>query len=207
MKLSVMILALLLAASALFAQGFGGFGGGMFGAAGGNTILLNTPKGLFALRTGVLVKFDIATLKPVDVYSLFGDAPEQPKDMTDRTAVQKYYQDIMRRQAPAVMLATDDSLLIVIGDGFARLNQDTLKVDATADLRVPGATDAAAGMPRMPEGAPSYILVGNTLYLMRSKEMMAISIMDGKIQRTNLPKELLPADMSAAHGNRGGGNN
>jgi hypothetical protein len=202
---------LLLATGALFAQGFGG---GMPGGNSGNPLMVSTPKGLFALRGGVLAKFNPTTLKSEQIFELFGPMPERPANATDRDAMQKYFTELQRRNAPPVMLVKDNSLLIVIGDGFARLEQDTLKVEATGDLRAPGAAAPAGGRGRA-EGAPGYLLVNNTLFLMRGTELLSVSVTDGKVlARSPLPKELQPQAMTlpnmggrdAGRGGRAGGN-
>ena len=198
MKSLVMFGLMLLAASALFAQGYGGMGGG-------NALLVNTPKGLFALRAGVLAKYDAATLKPLAVFPLFGAAPEAPGANADRTAYQAYFAEMARRTVPAVMIPKDDSLLIIIGDAYARINQETMKVEAKQDLHTPGATADAGGRTQT-EPAPGYVMAGNTLYLLRGKEMLALSISDGKIlDRSPLPKELQTLQMNGMGRRTGGG--
>lgn len=196
-------LLLVLATGILFAQGFGG---GMPGGNSGNTLLVNSPKGLFALRAGVLAKFDAATLKSALVFELFGPMPERPTDNNNRDAMQKYVTELQRRMAPPIMLVKDDALLVVIGDGFARINQDTLKVEATADLSPPGApvaADAGRGF-RNTDIVPGYLLVNNTLFLMRGTELLSLSVTDGKIlARTPLPKELQPLQLNLPAGGRG----
>jgi hypothetical protein len=214
-----MILIVALATGVLFAQGQGGGpgaggpGGGMgmgfrgmgMGAFGGTTTMVKTDKGLFVLRAGVLAEFDLTTLQKVQEMQLFGPAPERPTDMTDQVAMTKYVTDMARRAAPGVLLVKGDSLLLVIGDNFAKISQRTLKVEASASLAAPSAeTDAAAG-PQI-EGAPGTLLVDNTLYLMRSKEILAISVTDGKIlTRSILPKELQPAQGGGMGGRAFGG--
>jgi len=199
------VMILLLAAGAIFAQGFGG---GM--PMGGNTLMVNTPKGLYALRAGVLAKFNPTTLKTDQVFELFGAMPTPPAAGADRTAMQTYFTELQRRNAPPIMLVKDDSLIVVIGDSFGRFNQDTLKAEATANLAAPGAAAPAAGGRTRGEGEPGYLLVNNTLFLMRGTELLSINVTDGKIlARTALPKELQPQQMNfpmGGGGNRGGGN-
>jgi hypothetical protein len=187
-----MAVTLLCAAGALFAQGFNMMGGGNV-----NTIMLKTDKGLFALRNAILVKYDATTLQQVGEFQIFGPAPTMPGDRTDQQAMQDYRTAVQKRQGPAVMIASKDSLLIVIGDGFGRINMDTLKPEAKSSLVAP--VDANAVTPATParaatEPTPGYVLSDNTLYLMRGKEVLAINITDGTIlARTALPAELQPA--------------
>jgi len=191
----------MLATSSLFAQGFGG----RQGSGAMTTLMLNTPKGLFTLRSGVLAKYDLATLQPVKTLALFGAAPELPAGNAQRADRDKYYAEIAKRNAPAIMLTTKDGgLIIVIGDGFARINQDTLKVDASSSLVDPKAPPVDPNAPRAIEPVPGYLLVDTTLYLMRGKEMLAVNTTDGKVStRSALPKELLPLPMPSFQ--RGGG--
>ncbi len=196
MRILMVAIALAVAATSVFAQGFGG---GIPGAPGGGTILLNTDKGLFALRAGVVAKYDTTTLKEVQTLPLLGPAPEAPTDFQDREAMQQYRQAMQMRQN-ALMIANADSLLIVIGDHFYRVNQETLKSDATADLH---AADAAAGAP---EPVPGYALAGNTLFLMRGKEMLSLNITDGKIlARAPLSKAMQSAPPMGARPPRNNG--
>jgi hypothetical protein len=188
-----MIVFAILAATAVFAQGMGGRVP-MGGDDGGDTLMLQTNKGLFALRSGVLAKYTVNPLKQAEVLQLFGPAPEMPPDATDRTAMQKYATEMQRRRAPAIMLSQDNALLLIVGDGFARINQDTLEVEAVADLRpaAPAGGDGTATTgARRPEPAPGYLLDKHTLYLVRNTEILALSITDGKIlSRLPLPKEM-----------------
>jgi len=195
--LSLMMLALLLTSGALWAQGMGGLLGGTSAA-----VMVNTDKGLFALRNGVLAKYDVATLKQTGTYPLFGALPDAPKVTTDVKAMQDYQTDVQRRQAPAIMLVKDDMLLIVIGDAFARVNQETMKMEASADLKAPvKPADTTTAQPTQPvmrrvyEPAPTALVAGTTLFLMKNTELLAIAIADGKVTRTDLPKEMQPIQM------------
>jgi len=194
------VLILLLAAGALLAQGPGG--GGM--QVTGNTLMVTTPKGLFVLRNGVLGKFDPATLKSVMTLELFGPLPAAPA-AGDRDARQAYSTEVQKRMAAPILLVKDNALLIVIGDGLARIDQDTLKSDALT-LNSPNAP-APTGQFRQ-EGAPGYLLLGNTLYLMRGTEILSIDVANMKIlARGPLPKELQPLQFNFGGGFGGGGNN
>ena len=203
-QLVLVTLTLLLAAGAVLAQGPGGMMGG-----GGAAVLVNTPKGLFALRGGVLAKIDLTTMQTKQDFPLFGAMPAAPAVDADQATRMQYYSEMQKRNAPAIMFATGDSLVVVIGDNFARLNQETFKVETTADLSplTKAAETTGNGGFRMPEPAPGYLQVGNTLYLMRSQEMLSISITDGKIlARASLPKELQPVQRNFGGGGRNGGN-
>ncbi|HEX2948122.1 MAG TPA: hypothetical protein VHV83_00890 [Armatimonadota bacterium] len=207
MRYFILMVGLMLASIPLLAQGFGRMP--MMNMGGGNTVMVSSTKGLFALRNGVIVKYTISPFQQAQELQLFGAAPQAPTDTTDQAAMQKYYADVQRRVASAIMLVKDNSLLVVIGDGFARINQDTLAVEATGDLRSQEAIDGIATTGRnamaLAEGAVSYLLVDNTLYLMRGTEMLAISITDGKATHVALPKELQPMQMAMPQmGNRGG---
>lgn len=196
MRTMLVMSMLLLAAGALFAQV----------AQSGGALMVNTPKGIYALRGGVLAHIDVATLKADKEMLLFDKMPAPPADGADNATRMAYFAEIQKRNAPALLLVKDNSLLIVIGDGFARVNQDTLKSEASASLKDPNeAPDPNQGRFVRQEPAPGYLLVGNTLFLMRSKEMMAINITDGKIiTRAPLPADLQPVQYTG-RGNGGGG--
>lgn len=204
--LVITLLAVVCATGALFAQAPAPGGTMTIGAPAGSTLMVQTPKGLFALRAGVLAKYDIKTLTLGKLISFFGPAPEVPKEGADRAAMMKYWAEMQRRQAPAILIAKDNSLLLIIGDGFARVNQDTLLMEASADFSTPATAEAAGGQTmRMNEGAPGYMLIDNTLILMRSKEIISISITDGKFVRKPLPVELQPITVNFNMGGRGPG--
>jgi len=200
------VLLLLLAAGAVLAQGFGGM------QASGDTLIVTTPKGLFALRNGVLGKFDPATLKSTAMLELFGPLPAPPANDATREARAAYSNEVQKRLAPPIMLVKDNALLVIIGDGFARIDQDTFKSDAL-DLRNPNAP-AATGRGFRQEGQPGYLLAGDTLYLMRGTEILSIDVAKVKLNtRGPLPKELQPLQLNFGGfggnrpgGNRGGGN-
>jgi len=167
-----------------------------------------TPNGLFALRSGVLVKFNAATLQQEQIFELFGKVPTPPA-ANDAAARQVYFADMQRRQAPALLIPRENDLLVIIGDGFARINQMTLAVEANADLAAAQPAPNAGGFRQEP--APGYVMHDNTLYLMRNREILALSITDGKIlSRTALPQELQPLPQAGNQGmrpNNPGGNN
>lgn len=196
------VLMLMLAAGAVLAQAPGG--GGM--QASGDTLMVTTPKGLFVLRNGVLAKFDPVTLKSGPVLELFGPMPAPPGQNATREERQAYNNEVQKRMAPPIMLVKDNALLVVIGDGFARIDQDTFKSDAL-DLRNPNAAPAA-GRGFRQEGAPGYLLVGDTLYLLRGTELISIDVAKVKLNaRGPLPKEMQPIQFNIGGfgGNRPGG--
>ncbi len=216
MKRFVMMSLLLVAtAGLLLAQVTGS--GTLTGPTSGSTVMVNTGKGLFALRAGVVAKYDFASLKLVKQLELFGNMPAAPTvDNTDRTASQAYYTALQVRMAPAIMIAKDSSLLIVIGDHFARISQETLKVEAKGDLspavKPAATTDTTGGRGGMRggmggfEAVPGYLLAGNVLCLMRSTEMLSVSITTGKVlARSALPKILQPQNPFAGMRGRNGG--
>ena len=174
---------------------------------GGGTNMVCTDRGLFVLRNGVLAKYDLATLKAPEVFELFGPAPAMPTDATDRTAVQAYQTEMQRRLAPGLLLTHDNSLLVIVGNGFARINQDTLAVEATADLTPPAAATAAPGTGRAPEAAPAAQVQGDNLYLARTSEVLALNLKTGAIVgRAAVPEDMLPRSFGGGMGgNRGGG--
>jgi hypothetical protein len=191
-----------LTTGALFAQG-----GMMPGADNGSTVMLNTDKALFVFRNAALVKYDLPTLKPNLVLPLI-PTPEAPAEGADGAARMKYYTELAKVRTPALLLAREKSLLLVMGDAFYRISQETLQIEAQADMKTPEAAGApATTMMRATEPVPNYLLEGTTLYLVRSKELLTLNVMDGKIQsRQALPKELQPLQMGGFRGTRGGEN-
>jgi hypothetical protein len=197
MRYLMLLLAVLLTIVPLCAQGGPGM---MFmgqGTGSSTTLTVNTTHGLFVLRSGVLAKYAMDPLKQVQVLQLFGSTPEMPTDMTDSAAMQKYMAALQRRQAPAIMLVKNNALLVVIGNGFARINQETLQIEVQTDLAATPPANEAPGASRAADTAVSgYLLVENTLYLPRNTELLAVSVTDGKVlSRLALPQEMQPAPM------------
>ena len=203
--LPLVIVAVILSASFVFAQEY--MGDMPREASAGGTQMLYSPHGLFVLRTGVLAKYDLQTLQEVRVFELFGPTPELPEDSTDRAGMQAYFAEMQRHMAPALMLPYEDSLLIIVGNGFARIDQETLKVEATADLTMPEegeGTESGRDL-SWAQPAPTYLLVGETIYLTRSKEILALGVTEGEILgRAPLPEKMQSAPMSGFRGMRGG---
>ena len=201
----LVVAAVVLSASGLFAQGY--TGGMPRTGPVGSTQMVYTSHGLFVLRAGVLAKYDPQTLQEVQMFELFGPAPQLPQDSADQAAMQAYFAEMQRRLAPALMLTHEDSLLIIVGNGFARIDQKTLQVQATADLTMPqeGAGAESGQRLRRAEPAPTCLLVGQTIYLTRSSEVLALNVTEGEILgRTPLPAEMQPTAMGAFMGMRGG---
>lgn len=176
----------------------------------GTPVLEVTPNGAFILRTGVLVKFDVAGLKPGQPLELFGPLPAQPvmpdnPTPQDREAQAAWYAQVQSRTAPASMLAQDDILYIVIGTTFYRINQKTMALEAQnalVDAPAPGAAGAAelgrrfmlgGAMGTVGGQAPMLKLVGGALYILMGQDFLTVSPQTGKVlNRATLPKELFP---------------
>ena len=195
---------LVLAVNMLYAQGMGS-----------NTQVANTDEGLFVMRAGVVAKFDVETLQVKGEYPLFGAAPQMPADRTDQAAMRAYRTEMQRRNAPGVLLTTKESLLILIGDGFARINQKTFEIEAKGSIAAvvdPAAPAPAPNMFAGMEPAPTCLLDGNILYIIRSREVISLDITDGKVLlRTPVPADMMPQQRmnqpggGGAPGGAGGG--
>ena len=59
----------------------------------------------------------MTTLKALPVLELFGPAPAMPQGAAaqDRQAMQTYMTAMAQRNAPAIMVPSEDSLLIIVG--------------------------------------------------------------------------------------------
>ncbi len=134
-KLLFVLLIIALAAIGAFAQpapggdaGAGGPGGGNRGGGGGGFLggstgtMVNTAKGVFALRDGILVKFDLKTVKlQGNTLELFGPMPKRPEGdrRANAEAFRAWGAELAQRSAPAIMIPKDDALIIVIGTSFS----------------------------------------------------------------------------------------
>jgi len=148
-----------------------------------------TDAGYFVLLNGVLALYKGEGLKPAGVCELFGPRPAVPLagDLAVATA---YNTDLMRRQAPALLLPSDDILLIVIGDRFFRVDPEGMKVLVTTSLSKPGVESSPAVMfgPALP---PAHLLNGDQLLLTLGDELLAVDVTDGRVSaRVTLPAEM-----------------
>ena len=118
----------------------GGMNGGMNGGmAGGQRrqapppmppTIKTTEHGIFVIQGNVVLKYDPATLKL-----------EQQLDVTDKltaTAQQQTAQARPMRPQPSGVLMTDDSMLLVAGNHFFRIDTATLQVQADVTLPATG---------------------------------------------------------------------
>ncbi len=152
-------LAALITAVPLLAQG------GSMGMPGGQTVVLNTTKGLFVLRGNALAKYGTAPLKQANLLQLPG-------------------------KGQTTLLEHDGALLAFNNDKFLRINEETLQIDASADLAATTATTNTNAQ-RLPQSAPSYLLVDNTLYLVTGAELLAVNLTTAQVSsRLTLAKEL-----------------
>ena len=166
-----------------------------------------TPQGVFVLRAGILAKFDPQTLTPQGTLELFAPVPAQPTmpqnpTAQDRQVMRDWMMAMMPRMAPAIMLLNGDMLLIVQGNNFFRVNQQTLKLEAAQTaLAKPDANNPRQMMMAKPE----LRLVDNTLYILMDDQLVSVNIGDGAVlSRGVLPKEMM-AQMQMPAGMMGGG--
>ncbi len=200
---------------------------GILGAGLNNTALDVLPAGVMVLRNGVLAKFD-QTLKPTGTLELFGALPVQPvmpqnPTQQDRDAMRAWFSQVANRTGTAAMLANHDTLFIVIGSNFFRVNAKTMILEAKADLNADAAGNPPAAGPAafLRAGVPFLRLDADTLYVVVGANLLTINANTGNIlNRATLPKEMTPAiqgggfpggrgngggpDAGAGRGNRGG---
>lgn len=148
-----------------------------------------TPAGVFLLYHGVLARFDPQLAQPTVSLALFGPMPEQPQlqPNMDRDAMVIWQRERMKRMMPGAMIVDGEALLIVCGDTFFRVQQRTLVVETKRDLAPRNERDLRAN-----RAAPLLKLNGDTLYLMRTNELLALQAKTGEaIGQVPLPKEMV----------------
>jgi hypothetical protein len=154
-----------------------------------------TPTGVFAIHNGVVAKYTAGLGEAAGVKELFPALPEQPKlsenpTPEERQALAKWIGIVGERTAPFGVLAKDGMLYLVIGTKFFRVNQQTLAVEANADL-TPPANAARALLGR--GDAPVLKLDGNVLYVLAGQEFLALAPQTGAVQsRMLLPPAMFP---------------
>ncbi len=161
--------------------------GPLWPGASAHGALVATEHGLFVLRAGTLARMDPQQLTPaLPPLELFGPMPEPPQG-NDPAAWQAYAKAQLLRLTPGVLIPCHEDLLVVIGEHFARIDQQTFEVKVGVSFAREGAAPEA---PRL-ASPPLYHLDGDTLYLLRDTEMLAINIQDGRLHnRAPLPPAL-----------------
>lgn len=183
MKQILCLTVLLTLALGAFAQAIGPMMAGR-----NDAVMLGTEQGLFVLKSGTLAKLDPATLMPaMPPFELFGAMPAQPAG-GDQEAWQAYMKAMLQRTAPALLIPHGKDLLVVIGENFARIDQETFGLAVGVSFAREGAEQP---MVFRPEPVPQYVVLGDVLYLLRDTETIAINIEDGKLlARTPLPPSM-----------------
>ncbi len=199
MRTMLVMCLLLVAASMLFAQN---------AAPANGTAVVSTPKGIFTLRGGVLAKMNTASMKADKEMALFGAVQTPPAEGADNATRMAYYAELSKRNAPALLLVKDNSLLVIIGDGYARISQDTLTTEKAISIKDPNEPAADANQRGFRQDpVPGYVVVGDTLFLIRAREALSINTKDTAIiTRAPLPASLQPAQNTPGRGPGGGGN-
>jgi len=165
--------------------GPGGPGGpGPGGLRGPDMMVEPTEQGVFVLQGGVLLKYDAATLKQVGRIVLL-----QPRDAESGDQPGPPHMG-----PPAGTLRVHEgNVLAVLADQFVVVNAASFKVTAKATIPAPARQDAPpedvnadAGFRRPPMAPQCMMLktVGETAYLQRGPELLAVSIANGKVTAT-----------------------
>jgi hypothetical protein len=154
-----------------------------------------TPNGLFLLAEGTLVRYS-PDLEQCVTLQLIEPLPPMPmgEDDKERQARQLWIRERMLRSAPAAMLPSGELLYIVFADTLFRVNQNTLKVEKTPlDAPEPGGEEGLIRNLNVPP-APQLKLHGETLYIIRQADLLAVDVKAGTVlKRAALPRELAPA--------------
>lgn len=218
-----------------------------------NAAMELTPKGLFVVADGMLVKFDPQTLaQQGPAVKLIEDAPfpamgqgmmlnqnvavqaimvpredvvvvedhpfqvnppadpnqpNPPNEQKDAQAMQRWQHAMQLRAATPAIVKNDTSLIVIIGDTFTRVNQQTMEVEAKTSLADPANPNPAPINP----GAPALKLAGGTLYLLNNPKLLAVDIATGKVltrgtmpppAAANMPPAPLPPVDNAGDANQ-----
>jgi hypothetical protein len=176
-------------------------------------VLEITPDGVFVIRNGVVAKFAVGLGTAAGTKELFPALPEPPKlseapTPEEREAMGKWMGLLAERTAAFSVLAREKMLYLVVGTKFFRVNQQTLAVEAQADLM-----PAPEGLRRgVNTEAPLLKLDGGVLYVLSGQAFIAVDAQTGAVQtRMTLPKEMFPTAnignvMRGGNNGPGGGN-
>ena len=184
-----------------------------------------TENGFFVLQNGTLLKYDPATLKAQGTVELFGplpnpqarQAPAAVPAQADKPAAlnaqqppfaqpaqqaqdapganEQLRQQTLRRSAPAVMLIKDPSLLIVVGNTFFRVNQNTLAIEAKGTLGDNNNPNAAVN--RRPITAKQH---ADLLYIEQGGTLSVIDSTNGQLKGQAVLPEAANVQVAAQWG-------
>jgi len=151
-----------------------------------------TPNGLFLLAEGVLARYS-PDLEQCVTLRLLGPLPPMPMGEGDdaRRAQQVWFRERILRSSPAVMLPSGEQLYLVFANTFFSVNQITLKMEKIPlDPPLPIGDDRVL---RNAALAPLLKLQGDTLYIIRQADLLAVDLKAGTIlKRAGLPHEMAP---------------
>jgi len=184
----------------------GGNRGGFGGQGGGAPAVKVGTQGIFVLTGGTLTKYDTKLKEQGNIKFVEPAAPVST-DSADTGAPP-------RRQMPrsgVVLIAPNadpakEKVLVVYGTDFFSIDAATFKVAAKCKIPDPEPPAGAADTSGAPGGgmggrtmggffgAPTLELSGNTLYVIRGAQMVAINIDDASIVgKATLPQQAPPA--------------
>lgn len=118
-----------------------------------------------------------------DVDVVQREQPAQPNPPADQNqqdnlkAMQRWQHAMQLHMATPVIVKGENSLIVIVGDTFTRVNQKTMEVEAKTSLADPADPNPAPINP----GAPALKLANGTLYLLSYPKLLAIDANTGKV--------------------------
>jgi len=143
-------------------------------------VMVTAGDSLFIIRNGVMVKYDIQTLKPEPTVELLAPLAIPANNMVARDDVPKIHADYPVRMIPAAVRASDKEILLVWAKRFYRIDIASGKVLVNTELK----TEAPVDLPWTGNVAPMLEQKDDVLYIYISSVIWAVNIADGKVIST-----------------------
>jgi len=173
-----------------------------------NPVFASGPQGLYLLNKGMLARYDAQTLQQQAQVALYGTLDDISAEDVPAQAQWSIVQDRGKWLVPAKMGIHGDSLIILIGDLFFRLDPSTLEIKVKKSLLAEGQPQGMRIDDYLFAGAPQLEFIGDTLYKIHNPMMFpgsavvtAVDTKDGKVMaEKELPSQLTTTNWKPVNG-------
>jgi len=143
-------------------------------------LMVTTGDSLFVIRNGMMVKYDIKTLKAEPTVELLAPIAIPANNMVAREDVQKISADYQVRMVPAAVRTTDKEILLIWAKRFYRIDIISGKVLTNVEL----ITDTKISLSWSGSIAPVLEEKEGILYIFMKSAIWAVNTADGKVIST-----------------------
>ena len=143
-------------------------------------VMVTTGDSLFIFRNGLMVKYDIKTLKAEPTVELLAPIAIPANNMVAREDVQKISADYQIRMVPAAIRTTEKEILLVWAKRYYRIDIESGKVLTNVEL----ITNTNVYLPWSGSVAPVLEEKEGILYIFMKSAIWAVNTTDGKVIST-----------------------